>query len=128
VSFLETDALDIALDDDGDLAVSQSGFRLTSGPDGVAQLCKIAIRLVLGEWFLDQSRGVDWFRILQEKFKADSVSSAIRTALSGVPTVTSVASVRVTPPDPDRGISVSAVVNSVFGDVSVSVAVGGSSG
>lgn len=121
---LITDPLDILLDEDGDLFVGPAGFVMASGPDGVAQLCRIAIRLVLGEWFLNQSKGVDWFRYLQEKFRAEDVSSGLRAALLGVPTVTGVASIRTQRPAADRRASVEVTVNSTFGDVTVAVEIG----
>lgn len=48
---------DLALDDDGDLAVP---VRLVEGADAVAQRLRIRFRFMLREWFLDLREGIPY--------------------------------------------------------------------
>lgn len=55
------DPVDFLLDADGDLDVSAGDVQLVSGIAGVSQSVRSHIQLVLGEWFLDESKGVDYY-------------------------------------------------------------------
>lgn len=121
MSLLSTDLLDFKLVD-GDMVVGPNGFETVAGPDGVAQLCSIAIKLFLREWFLNQERGIDWFDIFQKKFDRDSVQADLRRVLSRVPGVSSVISVVATI-DSTRQCHVTVLVKSLFGDVEVTASV-----
>lgn len=123
---LATDALDWRLGSDGDLLLTENGFELVRGAEGVAQLCGVAAKLILGEWFLDQERGVDWFTMFQAKFSATDVQAALRAVWIKVPGVVEVVSVRATEDAATRGARVTGVVRTEFGDVEVNASVGGS--
>lgn len=47
---------------DGDIAVENNDVSFVDGADGIAQHMQIRYRLFLGEWFLNTSLGVPWFR------------------------------------------------------------------
>lgn len=127
MAILQTTLLDIRLDDDGDLFIGPRGFEMTSGPSGIAQLCKIALQLILGEWFLNQSRGIDWFNLLSTKGTQEQIKSAMRDTLLAVVGVSSVLSVSFSLSSSREGTA-SAVVSTAFGDVEVTASVGGTSG
>jgi len=128
---LESDPLDVKLDVDGDLDVDPVlGITFVAGLPGIAQLCRIAIRLFLAEWFLDLQRGVPWYQeILAEKFDADLIRSRLITALLRVPGVTGVVSLIPIFNAQTRRVSVTYSVSTGFGDTEPdTLTVGGSSG
>lgn len=124
----ESDILDLKFDADGSLFTGPNGFEFVRGVEGVAWLCRVAILLYLGEWFLNQAKGVPW---KQEILGVKGVDlSLVRRRLSDVlVAVTGVASVDslvVTPPDVDRRMTVQASVSTVFGvQLTVTIKLGG---
>ncbi len=57
---LTTDAIDLLLGSDNDL-VADTDFHFVFGVDGVAQLCRIAVQMFAGEWFLDLDIGIPYW-------------------------------------------------------------------
>jgi hypothetical protein len=89
--------LDFALDANGDLAIGGGDFSLVADLAGIEQLADIALSTVLGEWFADQSLGVDWFGVILVKNPNLIVARAIlRAALLAVPGVISVDELDIT--------------------------------
>lgn len=132
-TFLDSDPIDLRLDDDDDLFVGPRGFEIVTGAEGVGQLCKIALRLFLAEWFLDQSKGMPWFQeILAHKFSRDVASARAAEVLIAVPGVDAVLSVSASFDNQARKAHIDATVSTSFGIVDVTAAVtasvGGSSG
>ncbi len=61
---LANDAVDLLLGDDNDLVVT-TDLQFVRGIAGVAQLCRIAVQMFAGEWFLDLDVGIPyWDQIL----------------------------------------------------------------
>ncbi|SSW67331.1 hypothetical protein AVE30378_02566 [Achromobacter veterisilvae] len=85
-------SLDIALSDDGDLALDLMGAtRLIVGADRVRQQIKISLQAFLGEWFLDTSFGVPYFEsILVKNPDRASIEAVLRARIVDVPSVTAV--------------------------------------
>lgn len=52
--------MDIAIDNNNDLLISNYDFALVTGIDAIAQELKIKLQWFLGEWFLDLSAGVPY--------------------------------------------------------------------
>lgn len=126
MTVLSTDALDLRLDADGDLFVGPGGFELISGPEGVAQLCSIALKLFLEEWFLNLAKGMPWFQeILGHKFDRDLVVLRATQVLSAVPGVGQVLTASASFEGATRGVRIDATVSTSFGDVAVTATVGG---
>lgn len=121
MAILETDPLDILLDDDGDIIVDPVvGITFVSGLDGVAQLVKIALRLFRGEWFLDLDAGVPYFQsILGKKYDAVALRAEIVTAVMGVPCVTEIIELTLDFDGETRTASVSVSLRTQFGDTVV---------
>lgn len=120
MALLTTDAIDFRLTDDWDIFLGPRGFETISGPDGVAQMCGVALKLFLGEWFLNRARGVDWFTLFQNKFVESVFREALRQVLAAVPSVDQVVSIVVTLDGQTRRGTVNATVHTSFGDVSFS--------
>jgi len=55
--------MDLKLDASGDLDIIDGELSLTSGADAIGQDLRCRLLLFLGEWFLDQRLGVDWFGV-----------------------------------------------------------------
>lgn len=53
----------LKLDTSGDLAVEDNRLVLVGGPDEVRQRWLIAMRTILGEWFLDQNVGIPYIPV-----------------------------------------------------------------
>lgn len=123
---LETDRLDLLLDDDGDLALGVDfDLQFSTGLAAVAQACRIALLLVRGEWFADLGLGVPYFEregvtaaeaLMGQKFNKAKATSAFREALEGVDGVVSVVSIAVTFNSVTREMTVTWVVRTEFGD------------
>jgi hypothetical protein len=115
---LSTEPLDLRLQR-GDLFVGPDGFEFVSGIDGAAQLCEIALKLFLGEWFLNQQKGMPWYQsILGDKPNLDDAKASAVAVLRAVPTVVSVSSVTASV-DKNRRLSMTASVKTEFGDVTI---------
>lgn len=90
---LSTDAVDLVLGPDNDLIIDDDDLQLARGVDGVTQLCRVAVQMFAGEWFLDLDLGVRyWDSILGvEGERARLVALAdLRDVLSAVPGVLSI--------------------------------------
>lgn len=125
---LSTDPLDFLLGPDGDFVVTEDGLGTVSGAEGVGQLCAIAAKLVLGEWFLDTGQGVDWFTFFQERGSEAKASASLRAKWADTPGVSEVLSVKIVVDAVSRRAQVVGSVRTEFGDVEVTASVGGSSG
>lgn len=124
-TLLESDYLDIKLDDDGDLFVDEDGIHLISGLPGVAQLIRIAVRLFRGEVYWDLTKGVAYFEtshgagdgLLGEKFTKVDLRDAISEAVMGVPAVVSITSLTIDIDESTRETFVNVEVKTQFGDL-----------
>ena len=54
--------MDIQIDDNFDLMITNNSLNLTRGSDAIRQHLRTKLSLFLGEWFLDTTIGVPWFR------------------------------------------------------------------
>jgi hypothetical protein len=82
---------DIKLGIDGDILLEDGDLALVGGVDSIAQHVLIRVRLFLGEWFLDESRGVPYLqRIFVKKARPGLVQSLLRNAIEGTPGVRAV--------------------------------------
>lgn len=128
---LESDILDVRLTENGDLYVGPNGLEFVSGLEGVGQLVVIAIRMFLGEWFLNLDKGMPWFQeILGQKDAEDTLRRRLAETALGVPGVTAIISLTVELDGSTRRASGSMVVRTVFGDTPpdlIKFSIGGSS-
>lgn len=114
-TLLSTDRLDVAVDEDGDILIDSDGLHFVSGLEGVAQLCRIALRLYKEEWFANLDVGMPWFQeILGEKYDEQAIRRRCIETLLGVPGVISINSAVVT--FSGRKVSLTWSVKTQFGD------------
>lgn len=57
----------------GDLLITNNSLTLTTGIEAIRQHLQCRFRLFLGEWFLDTSQGVPWYRDILIKRPAFAV-------------------------------------------------------
>lgn len=79
----------ILLDINGDIDITENKLSLTTGLKAIEQRLSQRLRLFLGEWFLDQTRGVPW---IQQVFKKNPnpvvVDAVIKREILAEPQVT----------------------------------------
>jgi hypothetical protein len=94
---------DLALDANYDLAiVGQDLAPLVADVPSIVSDVEATIRLVTGEWFLDQSQGIPWLSLFQSKQQPlQALRAALFTAISRRLGITQVVSVTISP-QPDR--------------------------
>lgn len=123
---LETDPIDILLDDDGDLLIDGDGLHFSSGLQGVAQAVRIRLRLFAGEWFLNLDAGVPWWEILGEKPNDVLLRQRLIEAIRGTPGVVEVLQLAIAWDGPRRRVTVTYALRTAFGDTEPDMlAVGG---
>lgn len=85
-------ALDLALANDGDLALDLLGrTRMIGGADRVRQQIKVTLLAFLGEWFLDTTFGVPYFEeVLVKNPDRSAIEAVLRSRILDVPGVTRV--------------------------------------
>lgn len=116
---------DLKLDPDtGDLVVENGDLVLIDDADVVAQMLRLKLRTVLGEWFLDTTSGVDYFRkILRKGVQQSAVESELRSAIVSVPHVEALRRFDAEYDEGARRFRLDFVVQTDLGDVSLSVTV-----
>ena len=113
---LESDDLDLLLDSDGDLVVTND-LQMVSGIDAVTQLVRIAILEFKGNWFLDLNLGVPYFQeLLGHKFNASRAATAFRRVVLSVPEVVEILKMDVQFIGTTRQLQVSWEARTEFGD------------
>ncbi len=124
---LETDPIDLLLDDDThDLVIRDGDFVFSSGLQGIAQAVKIAVMMIRGEWFYDLDEGVRYYErldgsipareaILGQKFDELKAIADIRDAILSIPYEIKIVSIAATF-DPDtRVLTMSWELQPTFG-------------
>lgn len=82
---------DFLLDTNGHLAVVNGDFATVSGQPAVKQGIGVRLRMFLGDCFLDESQGVDYFgQVLVKGADPAVVSSVLADAIFDTPDVTQV--------------------------------------
>lgn len=87
---------DLALDSTGDLIIEGGDFKLLQGNDAIAQECRTALGLWVGEYPFDTTLGTAWGALLNNKGVLDSqLAAEVRRVLLGVQGVSTVDNVAV---------------------------------
>lgn len=109
----------IALDSDGDLAISTSSPSISflSGLDAVTQQVKLALQLFKESWFLDLDAGTDWDAILGERYDERKVYGILQVRLLSLPNVQAINNLTLDFSAKTRELKGSFDIVSVFGTV-----------
>ena len=74
--------MNFGLNADGDLDLVANNLTLISGKDEIAQILKMNLQAVTGEWFLDTSLGLPWFdQILEKQNSAANIDAIFTDAI-----------------------------------------------
>lgn len=99
------DRIDWKLDSYGDLIIP---IEYVSGVEAVAQMLRIRIQRVKGEWFADLDAGVDWYGvILGQRYNSEAVRSEFRKAILGTPGAANILALNVGFDRASRNLTVS---------------------
>lgn len=78
--------MDFLSNADGDIAIVNGDFVLVSGVAETVQFLQQSLRLFLGEWFLDETRGVPWLdQIFVKNPDAVLIDSTLKTFILSLP-------------------------------------------
>jgi hypothetical protein len=122
---LVTDPLDVLLDANNDPVIANGDIVFAKGVPGVAQLIRVAVQMIAGEWFLNLLAGIAYLpnatvsetqALLGAKFDPVKTRAAFRTAILAVPGVSSIDTLNVSFEPTTRTLNVSWVVLTAFGD------------
>ena len=100
--------MDLKLDINGDLDLTNGDLTLVTGTDRMKQQIEIRLRMFLGEWFLDARSGMPYFQgIFAKPFDASFTSLKIRQAVVGVASIVDVTNMDLDLNNTTRALSVS---------------------
>ena len=107
-----------ALDANGDYQFAGNSPFLVNSPETVAQAVLTRLKLFVDEWFLDNREGLDKALILGYGTQATR-DAVIKRRILNTPGVLNLESYSSSV-DPQRGFSVSATINTIYGAAQVS--------
>lgn len=96
---------DLALDDDGDLALSNGDLGIVYDSDAERQKIQITLRHVMGEWFRDQAAGTDWLGSILGKVSPLTQRAEFRRRILSVPGIREIAGMDLTVDGKTRNLS-----------------------
>lgn len=113
--------LTLAMDENGDIYVDKNGnFATVSELEALRQKILQRLRLFLGEWFLDTTRGVPYFQnILGENVNPSIATQILTNEIAKEDEITAVKNVQYTFDRITRNFTYSATVSSVWGSTQV---------
>lgn len=110
-----------ALDANGDYTIGQKGSNfLVDSPAAVGQAVLTRLRLLLGEWFLDNTEGTPYRPDVLGEHTAPTYDFAIRNRILGTQGVTSIESYSSNLNSVTRALSIAATINTIYGQTEVS--------
>ncbi|GGF77188.1 hypothetical protein GCM10010912_22830 [Paenibacillus albidus] len=107
----------LKIDASGDLVITGGELQMVTGPEEIAQCCKLVLGTNQGEWFLDPELGIDFSRITGKGVTADEVRSEMTAGILQEPRVSEVNDVVVTFDRPNRTVTADITATAVNGDV-----------
>lgn len=113
--------LDLKLDSDRDIFVTDYDLTLVAGAEEVAQKTGVYLRLFRGEWYIDENDGMPYYQdILTSAPKLSIVEAVFRAAILSREQIESLSSFELTYDNSLRKLDVDFTAVSSEGDVEVS--------
>ncbi|MFD1777004.1 DUF2634 domain-containing protein [Paenibacillus rhizophilus] len=109
--------LSLKVDETGDLVFAGGELQLVSGPEEIAQSCRMAVGTNKGEWFLDLDFGIDFSRIMGKSVTEDDVRDELTEGMFQEPRIQTVDSVDVIFDRAARTFTADIKATSVNGDI-----------
>lgn len=105
----------------GDLVIGDYVDHTVEGVDALVQRLKIRLLVLLGEWFLDETRGIPYFQeILEKGTSYDQISNSIKLVIVQTPDVKKINYFTIKDSETtNRKIIISFGVSSTFGDAQI---------
>ncbi|AIQ31631.1 hypothetical protein P40081_28470 [Paenibacillus sp. FSL P4-0081] len=85
--------LTLKLDDTGDIVLASGQLQMVSGPEEIAQSCRLILGVQKGEWFLNPELGIDHRKFLGKGVSRDELQDEIMSGLLQEPRVQTVDSI-----------------------------------
>lgn len=114
--------IDIKLDRDHDLSITNADFVLIDGAESVRQQLLIKLKLWSGEWFLDDKFGTPYLQdILGKQLTLSGVIAAIQQSILEVEGVKNIETFTYNFNRQQRKLDVSFIANTDYGIVEVKI-------
>jgi len=109
--------MSLGLNAAGDIYLgSRSGVAIVTGADEVAQGIRTKLRLFLGEWFLDTTKGVPYFEeIFSGVYDHARIESVLRAQIRSQSGVTEITSFSTSFDRAGRALTVNFEVDTIYG-------------
>lgn len=109
-----TPVRDFALDENGEMIIQNGDFAVVAGAEAVPQGIRCRLKMLLGENWLDQTKGTDWLgQILIKNPNANVVRELLREQCVDTPDVTD-AELGQLQLEPERAAQVTAEVSTIY--------------
>lgn len=116
---------DLLADANGDVTVTNGQAQWATDGVAIAQSLQLRFSFVLGEWFADQTAGVDYYgQIFVKNPRFANVRELLRTEALNTPGVNSIISLDTSFDSTTRTYSVACRVDTDFEELSISTSVG----
>lgn len=111
------------LDANGDYTFGQNNSNfLVDSPEAVAQAIQTRLKLIQGEWFLDQTAGTPYYTDILGAGTESTRDLAVQTVILETQGVTEIADYASYLDPSSREFTVAAVVNTQYGQVTITQA------
>jgi len=112
--------IDLLTNTNGDLTVNNSDLVLVTGIDRVVQAIRIKLKFFYGEWFLDTTYGIKYQELIFIKNpNVNIVDDALKAAIVDDPDVLELIKFESDIDNQTRVLTVSFVVNTIYGIVTI---------
>jgi hypothetical protein len=106
----------IKLTDDNDLDFSTGSLVIIEDKEEIAQRIKVSLQTWLGEWFLDNSAGVDWITLMEKGTNIVKVKTEIQMNILQFEEVTGIRDFNVTFENSTRRFTIDGKIFTIFGN------------
>lgn len=106
----------IKLTADNDLDFSTGSLQIIEDKEELAQRIKVSLQTWLGEWFLDNTAGMDWLSLMERGVNITKVKTEIQVNILQFEEVTQIQDFKVTFDNTNRSFSISGKIFSIFGN------------
>lgn len=118
-------ALDLKLNDDHDLDITNYDLEVIDTLDYVAQKLKIKLKFFISEWFLDTTKGMELFQIVFVKNPdLDLIASIFRNEILSVPEIKTILEYTQEFDSFKRELTITFKVDTIYGTLTDTIEVG----
>lgn len=118
---------ELALDEDGDLALARGGLFVLDGPEALAQRVSVRLKTIKGEWVFDKLIGTPWFQQILgggARNRLGLISQVIRKRILDTPGVDRILELELDFDAEDRGLTITGRIVAEGEELPISLEVG----